>query len=154
MHSTDHAEIKLPPPFVLLIHILAGLLLQWLIPLPATMPAILRWVGVLVTSAGLLLGGLGMRQMLSHHTPVDPRSSSKVLVTDFPYSFTRNPIYMGFGLMLAGVLLAFGSYWGILLLIPFVLLMNWLVIRHEEAYLGEKFGEAYAVFKSRVRRWL
>jgi protein-S-isoprenylcysteine O-methyltransferase Ste14 len=56
--------------------------------------------------------------------------------------------------MLTGVLLAFGSYWGILLLIPFVLLMNWLVIRHEEAYLGEKFGEAYAVFKSRVRRWL
>jgi len=29
-----------------------------------------------------------------------------------------------------------------------------LVIQHEEAYLEKKFGEAYAGYKSRVRRWL
>lgn len=70
------------------------------------------------------------------------------------YRFTRNPIYLGMAFMLIGFPLAFGNVWGIPLVAAFIPLMNNLVIRHEEAYLEKKFGEAYTGYKSRVRRWL
>ncbi|MCC6568788.1 MAG: isoprenylcysteine carboxylmethyltransferase family protein [Anaerolineales bacterium] len=70
------------------------------------------------------------------------------------YRFTRNPIYLGMAFMLIGFPLAFGNVWGIPLVAAFIPLMNNLVIRHEEAYLEKKFGEACTGYKSRVRRWL
>ena len=42
-----------------------------------------------------------------------------------------------------------------LALLPIVLgLLFLLVIRREEAYLADAFGEQYAIYRSRVRRWL
>lgn len=44
--------------------------------------------------------------------------------------------------------------WPLILLGPLLLLMDWGVIRREERYLSVKFGDAYAGYKSKVRRWL
>jgi len=78
----------------------------------------------------------------------------RALVTGGPYRFSRNPIYLGFVLILAGFPLFSGTVWGAILVPVLILNLNNLVIQHEEAYLEKKFGEAYAGYRSRVRRWL
>jgi protein-S-isoprenylcysteine O-methyltransferase Ste14 len=78
----------------------------------------------------------------------------KQVVTSGIYRFTRNPIYLGFLLLLIGVSVNSGFYWGIVFAPFFILVMNRLVIQKEEAYLEKKFGKAYTSYTSRVRRWL
>ena len=56
-------------------------------------------------------------------------------------------LYVGLDFML-------NSAWPLILLVPLILLMNWGVIRREERYLSEKFGDAYTAYKSVARRWL
>jgi len=76
------------------------------------------------------------------------------LVTSGIYRFTQNPIYPGFLLMVVGLPLNSGLYWGIVLAPFYMMTMTRLVIDHEEIYLEKKFRNQYPGYKSRVRRWL
>jgi protein-S-isoprenylcysteine O-methyltransferase Ste14 len=87
-------------------------------------------------------------------TTLDPHGSVRQLVTSGIYRFTRNPIYLGFLLMVIGFPLNSGFYSGILVAPFFVVTMKRLVIEKEEAYLEKKFRDVYTSYKSRVRRWL
>ncbi len=70
------------------------------------------------------------------------------------YRFTRNPMYVGMALLQAGIGLALASAWTIAL-VPVVLAVVYATaVRHEEAYLEEKFGAAYLSYNSSVRRWM
>ena len=82
-----------------------------------------------------------------------PLTASQIVTTGI-YGFTRNPIYLGFLLIVIGLPLNSGLIWGLLLAPLYILGMNRLVIEHEEAYLEKKFGEPYTSYRSRVRRWL
>ncbi|SRR6266498_2309668 len=153
-NQTDHANVKIAPPVLMLLHIFVAFLLDWLIPFPTAVPAQVKWLGILFVIVGLTLAFLAARQFMRANTTLDPHQSVRTIVTDGPYRFTRNPIYLGFVCMLIGIPLAFGTYWGALLSPIFILLMNNLVIQHEEAYLEKKFRIAYTNYKSHVRRWL
>ena len=84
----------------------------------------------------------------------DPHGTTKHLVTSGIYRFTRNPIYMGFLLMVIGLPLISGWIWGLVLAPFFMLTMSRLVIEREEAYLERKFKSQYTDYTSRVRSWL
>ncbi|HEU5040160.1 MAG TPA: isoprenylcysteine carboxylmethyltransferase family protein, partial [Gemmatimonadales bacterium] len=76
------------------------------------------------------------------------------LVTDGPYRFTRNPMYLGFTLWYLAGTAWVNSLW-LLVLLPVVLLvMQRGVITREEAYLERRFGREYTEYRARVRRWL
>jgi protein-S-isoprenylcysteine O-methyltransferase Ste14 len=124
------------------------------VPLPFTVPMILRYVGLLLAFVGFLLGISAVLEFRKAHTTLDPHGSVKQVVTSGIYRFTRNPIYLGFLLLLIGVSVNSGFYWGIVFAPFFILVMNRLVIQKEEAYLEKKFGKAYTSYTSRVRRWL
>jgi protein-S-isoprenylcysteine O-methyltransferase Ste14 len=87
-------------------------------------------------------------------TTLDPYHPVSSIVTSGIYRFSRNPIYFGFLLMVIGIPLNTGTYWGIILAPIFILLCNKLVIEREETYLEEKFGKTYTSYMSSVRRWL
>ncbi|MCG8527956.1 MAG: isoprenylcysteine carboxylmethyltransferase family protein, partial [Opitutales bacterium] len=77
-----------------------------------------------------------------------------ILVTEGPFKFTRNPIYLGFLLVLVGFAWCFGviSVWvGPLI---FLLLANFWYIPFEEKRMLKKFGESYVEYRQKVRRWL
>jgi len=152
--SKDHVDVKVHPPVLLLVHLIAAFALNWLLPLSNAFPKLLEWIGY-----GLVLVGLGfafraMNQFRKVHTTLDPHGSVSVVVTDGPYRISRNPIYLGLLCSLMGLPLVLGNYWGVVMSPVFVVTMNKLVIRHEEAYLEEKFKDVYTSYKSRVRRWL
>ncbi len=152
--QTDHANVKIEPPVLLLIHVIAVILLRWLLPLPFAVPKLLEWLGYVLILLGIGLGAGAVSRFLRAHTTTYPHGQVSTIVTSGPYRFTRNPIYLGMVCLLIGFSFAFRTYWGLILSPLFVVLMNTLVIRHEEAYLEKKFGKVYSNYKSRVRRWL
>lgn len=142
------------PPIVALIFIVIAYVLGRLFPFPVPAPVMIRYVGLFLTFLGFLLGIGAFLEFRRARTTVDPHGSAKQVVTSGIYRFTRNPIYLGFLLMVIGLPLNSGSYWGIVMVPFYILLMNHLVIEHEEAYLEKKFGRTYTSYKDQVRRWL
>jgi protein-S-isoprenylcysteine O-methyltransferase Ste14 len=99
---------------------------------------------------GLLSGGLFIR----NRTTIIPHGEPVRLVTDGPFRFTRNPMYVSLNLAYVGILLVLSTLWPLVLLpIPF-LFLNQLVIPYEERRLAEIFGSAYSGYSARVRRWI
>ena len=150
----DHASVKIHPPILLLLHLFAAFLLNWLFPLPFAFPKFLVWVGYLLVLAGIGLAFSAASQFMRAHTTLDPHGSVTEIVTNGLYHFSRNPIYLGFVGLLIGFPFIFRSYWGSILSPVLMVSLNQLVIKHEEAYLKKKFGDIYTSYKSRVRRWL
>ena len=150
----DHASVKIHPPILLLLHIFAAFLLNWLFPLPITFPKILVRVGYLLILVGIGLTFSAAGRFMKAHTTLDPHGSVTEIVTSGPYRFSRNPIYLGFVCLLIGFPFIFRTYWGLILSPVFMISLYQLVIKHEESYLEKKFGDSYTSYKSRVGRWL
>ena len=152
----DHPSINpvIHPPIVALMFIVIAYVLGRFVPLPFVVPLVLRYVGLGMTFVGFLLGIGALNEFRKTHTTLDPHGSVKKLVTSGIYRFTRNPIYLGFLLMVIGVPLNFGLYWGIVMAPFYIILMNKLIIEYEEAYLEKRFGKIYTNYTSHVRRWI
>jgi protein-S-isoprenylcysteine O-methyltransferase Ste14 len=150
----DHADVKIHPPVLTLIFIAIAYTAKWSIPISFSVPDVLRLVGFGLVVVGFLFGVAAFMAFRKARTTLDPHGKVSVIVSNGIYRFTRNPIYLGFLLMLIGLPLNSGSYWGVVLAPVFLLSMNSLVIEKEEAYLEKKFKDVYTSYKSRVRRWL
>ncbi len=92
--------------------------------------------------------------MIKHGTNVNPTLPTTVIVESGPFRFTRNPLYLGLTLIYIGLLLLLNTWRSLFLLIPVWLVMHFLVVRREEAYLQRKFGDTYGGYCQRVRRYL
>ena len=76
------------------------------------------------------------------------------LVTTGIFSITRNPMYLGFFLVISSTILFFGSWFGIIILIFFVWYMNKFQIIPEEEAMEKLFGNKYNEYRQHVRRWI
>jgi len=154
--QNDHPNINkyIHPPIVALIYIGIGFLLGFIISFPISAPISLQNIGFALTCIGFLCGVAAFIEIRKAHTTLDPHGSVSQIVATGIYRFTRNPIYLGFLLMVIGLPLNSGFYWGIVMAPFFVLTMNRQVFDREESYLENKFKEQYTGYKSRVRRWL
>jgi len=152
----DHPNISpmIHPPLVALMFIVIAYFLGRFAALPFSAPLILRYIGLVLTFFGFLLGIAAFFEFRKARTTLDPHGSVKHVVTSGIYRFTRNPIYLGFLFMVIGLPLNSGLYWGFVLAPFYIFMMNRLIIQREEAYLEQKFGKAYTSYTSRVRRWL
>src|SRR5258706_16234100 len=83
--------------------------------------------------------------------PFDP---PRRLVANGPYSFVRNPMYLGAGLALCGAAIFFHSLALFGYTLGFLITMHLFVVLHEEPALHRIFGADYAAYRARVRRWL
>jgi protein-S-isoprenylcysteine O-methyltransferase Ste14 len=87
-------------------------------------------------------------------TSPNPARPTSALTFSGPYRFTRNPMYLAFALMSAGVAAVANAFWPLLSVPIIVLAIQHIAIRPEERYLAAKFGSEYLAFKDRVPRWL
>jgi protein-S-isoprenylcysteine O-methyltransferase Ste14 len=150
----DTAGVPLPPPFLYVAGFLVGLGLELAFPVDRPSLAV-TLAGVLIGAVGwLLLDGVATRLFARAGTSMIPFKPSTALVTDGPYRFTRNPMYVGMAFLYVALAFALGLLWPLAVL-PFVLLVvDRLVIAREEPYLERTFGEDYRAYRARVRRWL
>jgi len=87
-------------------------------------------------------------------TNVNPSLPTTSIVTSGPFRLSRNPLYVAVTLLYFGLILALNTWWGIIMLIPLLIIMHFGVVLREERYLEEKFGDEYRRYKARVARYL
>lgn len=76
------------------------------------------------------------------------------LVTWGPYSFVRNPLYVGNGLIGLGWSILAGPWVVALFLFSFFLIYGIWIVPYEESFLEEKFGAAYTDYKKTTGRFI
>ncbi len=142
---------RVSAPTLAIVHIIMAIILGRLAPLPIPISAGIQWVGLGIAALGFILGVLSLIEFRrSRHS-----NKSKIpLVTTGIYHYTRNPVYLGFVLLLLGIPLNMGTYWGIILVWSFITIANNLIIKPEETYLNHVYKDQYVDYCSRVRRWL
>jgi protein-S-isoprenylcysteine O-methyltransferase Ste14 len=149
----DVPGVIAPPPLIYLGPLLAGLALDRVLTLPR-LPRALRYLGIPLLMGGIGLGTSFFASMREADTPVDPYQSPTALVEKGPFQFTRNPAYLGFTFVYAGISLLANGRWPLVFLPGVLAVINHGVIQREEAYLEKRFGSPYRDYRSRVRRWL
>jgi protein-S-isoprenylcysteine O-methyltransferase Ste14 len=153
--TADTAQVIIRPPLAWGIAVIAGLAVNWLLPLPF-LPAELPtgWLGAIVFVLALALFAWAIVTITNAGSNVPTNRATTTVVESGPYHFTRNPIYLGMFLGLIGLAIAFDNLWLLLMLVPFAFIIRYGVVAREEAYLEREFGDIYRGYYSRVRRWL
>ncbi|QPG06697.1 isoprenylcysteine carboxylmethyltransferase family protein [Salinimonas marina] len=147
-------ELKVPPAIVF-----AGALFAvWLLS-RLSEPGFwwgLELAGRLLIGAGALVIVAATLQFRRHRTTLDPREPDKAtaLLTRGIFAFSRNPIYLAFGLIVLGFALAAESVAALIVAPSFMAYLQLFQIKPEEAYLRQKFGQRYLNYCQRTRRWL
>jgi protein-S-isoprenylcysteine O-methyltransferase Ste14 len=98
-------------------------------------------VGMLLSGGALALAGLLLRAWAAGHLAKNQR-----LATGGPYSYTRNPLYLGSALMGLGGALAGRSWIMGVAFTSFFVLVYWPVMEREARFLRQEFPEAYEQF--------
>jgi len=152
--KTNHASVVVNPFVIYLGLAIVAILLQKILPLSFMSEISARVLGVSLLILNLGFGLPALRGMLQAKTSPNPNRPTTSLVLSGVYRLTRNPMYVGLTLVFAGLLIYFQVSWG-LVFVPLAvwLITNWVIVP-EEKYLGEKFGEEYLQYKSKVRRWI
>ena len=149
-------ETRVPPPLVAAILALAMFVGRgWGPALPLDRPArIVVAIGLAV--AGLAVALPAVLAFRRARTTIDPHRIDKVatLVTSGVFSFTRNPMYLGVALLLAGWATYLGTLPVFLGPVVFVAWITRFQIVPEERLLSARFGDAFDAWRRRTRRWL
>ena len=157
MPAEDHADVPVIPPVLFGAGIAGGFLLNWLVPVrlvPLRLATPVCFAGSALTLLGLAFSGWAFATFLKARTTPHPNHPVSALVTSGPYRVSRNPMYAGVSIGVAGIALVANTPWVLAALPPVWLALRRLVIDREEAYLERKFGEEYRAFKARTARWL
>ena len=116
--------------------------------------AIADFIGGLLVGGGLVLMALAIYEMRRRRTTVIPHQEAEALVQSGIFSRTRNPIYLGDAMILAGLIL----YWDAVLSLPLVPIFVWWIEKHfilgEEDRLRRKFRADFARYCQKTRRWI
>ena len=154
MSTSDTPGVVVPPPVHFVFFLALAFAAERFYP---TIFLKFRWsvqVGYGVVGLSFLWLWLVEREFARHRTSSSCSRSSSALIASGPYKFSRNPAYLGFALMIAGLSLAVNSVWMLAAILPACISLSWFVIRKEEAYLNRTFGDEYAAYRRRVRRWI
>jgi protein-S-isoprenylcysteine O-methyltransferase Ste14 len=110
-------------------------------------------LGLLLVAGGVALSSYAAALFGGHGTTRNPYGHPAAFVTDAPYTFTRNPMYLGLAVILLGFAIFFGSPTMLIAPLLFYLVIDRMLIPEEETTMERLFGEQYLDYKRRVRRW-
>lgn len=144
--------IDIPP-----IWLLGSLVLAYLVSLWSSLSFGGGWadfLGGLLVGGGLILMGLAVIEMRKARTTVIPHMDPNRLVTTGIFRRTRNPIYLGDALVLAGLILR----WDAPLALPLIPIFVWIIERRfilaEEDRLRRAFRQDFYRYTQDTRRWI
>jgi len=149
----DAPRYRLWPPVALFVPLLVGQAIsaRWPWPIPFAGRAPLAYA---LLAVFFVVNGVAYAKMLRARTGVLPGQAAQRILTTWPFSWSRNPLYVGLLALCAAIALLQDSTWSLASVPIAVALVTWGAILPEERYLAEKFGDEYLSYKTRVRRWL
>ena len=150
----DTAGVVIFPPILFSGTLAAALLLSYLLPASVVPVQVALWSGAALFVVAFAMLRLAAQALRNHKTSINPKGATTTLVKTGIYRYTRNPIYLSFTLIYIAVLVMAHAWWGLLLLIPLLVVVQKGIIEREEQYLSRKFGEEYQNYQRNVRRWL
>lgn len=149
-------ELKIPPPVVGLLTAAGMWYLSTLAPTLDAPSATRIGSAVVLALIGAAFDLAGLIVFLRAKTTINPLKPAKTsaLVTAGVYRITRNPMYVGMLLMLIGWMVFLAAPWAVVGPLFFWSYISRFQIAPEERVMSAKFGETYAAYQRRVRRWL
>ena len=151
--SADNPGVVARPPLLYAGTFVIVLVLRWFWPMPILGQATALWLGLALVVLGVGIAAWGRRTLHAADTNVNPALPTTTIVTSGPFRLCRNPLYVAVTLFYCGLTLAFNTWWGLVMLVPLLIIMHTGVVLREEHYLEQKFGETYRQYCSRVRRY-
>jgi protein-S-isoprenylcysteine O-methyltransferase Ste14 len=152
--ENDNAGVIAPPPLIYAGPLLLGLLLRRAAPAIPLPRQFRRAAGAAMLLGGMGIAGWAAATMRRAGTPLDPRERVEALVSEGPFRYSRNPLYLSLTLAYAGIALLTNTLPALIALPGVLAVMQRGVIAREESYLKRRFGASYADYRARVRRWL
>jgi protein-S-isoprenylcysteine O-methyltransferase Ste14 len=114
----------------------------------SAVPPSVTAAGNILVVLGFLIVFLTFKENTFTSAIIEVRSEQKIVSTG-PYAFVRHPMYIGALIMLLGVPLALGSWWGLLTIIPMTLVIVWRLLE-EEKFLAENLS-GYSDYQNKVK---
>ena len=151
------ARIVIPPPLLFAAGFLAGIWCRRFLPgdaLPGLIAGGARPTGFILVAAGIGFSLWGILTFFRAKTTIVPHRAVSSLVDRGPYRVTRNPMYVGLATAYVGLALFQNRLWPFAFLPLVLALLVIAVIRPEERYLEERFGDDYHAYRRRVRRFI
>jgi protein-S-isoprenylcysteine O-methyltransferase Ste14 len=151
--STVLSTTKIHPPLLAAALLLITLVLHFLLPEERTV----GWyqvIGLLVVAFGAGLSCFAAAIFQARGTTRKPWGEPTTFVAQAPYTWTRNPMYLGVATALFGLAIFFSSIAMLLAPAVFFAVIDRMVIPREEETLERLFGNDYVDYKNRVRRWI
>jgi len=149
----DTAGVIALPPFIYLGALIAGWVIEYFYPTQLFATPFKHVLGWPLLIAGLTLQITAFRVFKRAQTPVNPYEPTTALITNGPFAYTRNPLYLALTLDYMALAVLTNTAWPWLLLPAVLVVMHYGVILREERYMEGKFGDDYRRYKTRVRRW-
>ena len=149
-------ELKIPPPAIALLCALGMWQLAKYTP-PYLIAPILKWgLVVFFILTGITFDLLGLLEFRRHKTTINPMhpEKSSALVNGGIYKITRNPMYCGMACFLIAWMAYLENSASLFGVIVFVFYITQFQIKPEEKMLRKLFGDEFAQYQQRVRRWL
>lgn len=135
----------------------SALLVSWLMdrwePIPIPSWPALGYAGIALLCVGVALDLAAMFSMRRQNANILPHRPATALVTCWPFSISRNPIYLGNTIALIGIALVIDNPWLGIGAVAAALAVTRLAIYREEAHLSAAFGSDYEEYADRVPRW-
>lgn len=156
MSKKNHPGIFIPPPLIYVAIFLLSTLLQRLSPIKTgwlhTIPAHIIGLFLIMLYVVLAFASIG-RFVKTKNTIITVKPATSLQTTAI-YSFSRNPMYLSLVLLYCGLAVFIGNWWTLILLPLLIIIIEQYVIRKEEEYLSDAFGEEYNAYCRQVRRWI
>jgi protein-S-isoprenylcysteine O-methyltransferase Ste14 len=156
--TKDSPGVFIPPPLIYAAFFLLSFLLQGYLTIKRafffhSMAA--NIVGIIIIISGQVVFGIpALRQFFKTKNTLVLIKPANSLQTTGIYSMSRNPMYVGLLFIYLGMAFIFGNWWTIFLLPILIIVITYRVILPEEKYLTRAFGDDYADYKKKVRRWI
>ncbi|MCY4152188.1 MAG: isoprenylcysteine carboxylmethyltransferase family protein [Aestuariivita sp.] len=112
------------------------------------------FLGGILVGGGVLLNGLALREFIRYSTTILPHKTPSCLIQTGIFSRTRNPIYLGDVMILAGLVFWWDAVLSLALIPIFVWIMERRFIVKEENRMRREFKLEFARYERMVRRWI
>lgn len=142
------------PPLWLLAFMVAAWLTARLVPVAQASSGALQTIGTLVAVAGFAIIAWSAFWFWQKKTTIEPHHKPGTLIVEGPYRLSRNPIYLGMIVILAGQVIWLGALLPLILPPILLLILTARFAKPEEAALLDAFGDEGRAYLAATRRWL
>lgn len=144
-------KVLLAALFVVILMYSFGNIYQFTIPIPYLQNLNIRWAAIVLIHISLIWIIIAQVQMSnSWRIGIDEQNKTD-LVTNGLFSISRNPVFLGMIICVAGLFLVIANAISFCILVTTYIVIQ-IQIRLEEEFLKKQHGEQYISYQSKTRR--